>query len=86
MSRLKMQYRFLFLAWAGRKWINENLFSYDANPMAVDSNSATISGLTQGLQGIGTKIILRWGDDRTSYVNLTDIEVTYKKKSKLTPN
>lgn len=54
--------------------------------MAVDSNSATISGLTQGLQGIGTKIILRWGDDRTSYVNLTDIEVTYKKKSKLTPN
>lgn len=50
--------------------------------MVVESSSATISGLTQGEAKVGTKIFLQWGNERTSEVKLTGIEVIYTKKSK----
>ena len=68
-------------------WSNlKNLSSYESNPMNIDSNSAAITGLTQGQPGVGTKIFVRWGLGRTSEVRLSSIEVTYLKKSKLTSN
>ena len=91
MSSFALRFRFfsiIFQVWLLTVFRKERLIytflSYNGNPMNIDGNFDTITGLTPvtSQSETGTKVIIKWRNGRTKRVKLTSIEVSYRKNSK----